>query len=184
MGLGFGATAGYLGVEQSNTGEGLRIAPVGFDPRDVEAGTIDNLSRMRGVLMGAWLGYTWGERAFLHLRLGAGALVGSMLYEYTNGSFPDIRGGTYSVGPLIQRHPFTYFYLTPEARVGLSLGRHAAIFAGIGVPVFLRVGQAVTWDSSQYYSAGGAGIATLPPIELMQAAWVAIAPGIGARYDF
>lgn len=187
MGLGFGVTAGYLGVQLSYTNTKSIVLPVGHDhisPDSLLLDKVDRLTRLRGGLMGAWLGYTWGERAFVHLRLGAGALVGSVLHEIMKGSLPQGIGGPISVGPLMQLHPFTYVYLTPEARVGLSLGPHAAIFAGIAVPAFLPTGQAPMWDGSHYFGIGSLGIGTIPTFELMPPAWVAIVPGIGARYEF
>ena len=145
---------------------------------------MDDRLALHGGLVGAWIGYTLGERVPLHFRVDAGALVGSLLDERTNGRFTAQDGSHYDVGPFVQRQGVAFFYATPEVRVGLPLGGHLEIDAGIAVPVLVGLGRP-TFDVRQPVHAGDDGIGAFTTADVLVGhVLFAVAPGIGACYDF
>ena len=146
-------------------------------------GTVDDTLALRGALLGAWVGYTLGERVPLGFRLGAGALVGDVLDERTRGSFTASDGTTFSVGSIAERHPATFLFVAPEARVGWPIGRRFTLELGLAVPVFFGLHRPA-WSTTHTFRAGSDGVGQFPADVLTGSVVAAIAPGIGARYDF
>src|SRR5262249_48077577 len=138
--------------------------------------------KLRGFLVGAWTGFTLGERFPVHLRLSAGAMVGAV-FDARTGSFTSADGTAYGAGPLLETQPATFLFLTPEARGGLPLTSHVQLWAGLEVPILFATAQ-VTWNATHPVNAGAHGYGTFPPDTLTGSTVVAVAPGIGARYDF
>ena len=64
-----------------------------------DKGTASDHLTLRGGLAGAWLGFSLGERfpLPLHFRLGAGALVGTLLIERTGRFQSSTSGEAYNV---------------------------------------------------------------------------------------
>jgi PEGA domain len=179
-GLGFGVTVGYLEAVQNVVLRATNVTTtlvVGPAP-----GTVDDRLALRGALLGAWVGYTLGERVPLHFRVGAGALAGGLLDERTNGAFTASDGTMFSTGPLIERHTAVFFYVTPEARVGWPVGKHVVLQAGLAVPVLIGL-RLPAWDMTHTFRAGS-GVGQFAADSLAGPVVVAIDPEIGARYDF
>ena len=65
------------------------------------------------------------RRRGVHLRLGAGALLGAATDERTAAS------SMASVGPASEVHRLSAFYLAPEVRVGFAVTRHVELSLGV-----------------------------------------------------
>jgi hypothetical protein len=179
-GFGFGVMAGYLAVIQYIRGRDTAVTPVGLGP---DIGIANDTLALRGALAGVWAGWTLGESIPVHLRFGAGGLFGSVLDSRT-GQFAASDGTRYSVGALTQTQSASFLYLAPEVRVGIPLGRHAEVTAGLEVPVLVAMDQP-RWDASHSFSAGNDGRqGTFESDTLSGSVILNFAPGIGARYDF
>jgi hypothetical protein len=76
-----------------------------------------------------------------------------------------------------------WFYLDPEVRVGVRLGSHFELSAGVGVLVLVGLG-AHTWNAAQPVNAAGDGYGTFAAETLTNPVLFAVTPGAGARYDF
>ncbi len=181
IGLGFGVTVGYLAAAQRVTSRATEAATT-VEAAPV-AGVVDDRLALRGAILGAWVGYTLGEQAPLTLRIGGGALLGDVLDERTNGAFAASDGTTFTAGPLAERHGATFAFVTPEARVGWPAGKHLVLSAGVAVPVLIGL-RRPAWSTTHTFRAGSDGAGQFAADALTGAVLVAIAPGIGARYDF
>lgn len=179
VGLGFGVTAGYLAASQAVDDRRTAVKPVGL-PED--PGVADDLLTLRGAMLGAWLGYTLGERVTLRLRLGGGALLGVMR-DTREGTFTSNSGASFHLGPVVEARRAGFFYVTPEARVGLRLDPRVEVSAGIAVPVLVGI-QRPRWDAGHDVRAGSDGFGSFNADALAGAVVVAVTPGLGARYDF
>jgi hypothetical protein len=184
-GLGFGIAAGYLSAEQHVS---KRSAKVQTTPMAQVSGTVDDQLALRGGLAGAWVGYTLGERLPLHLRLGAGVLAGDFLDERSSGAFagtlkPSDMPLSFSTPHLASRYTAVFLYATPEARVGWPIGRHVVLQAAVAVPVLIGL-VVPTWDVTQSFRTRSVVSGQFLGEALIGRVVVAIAPGLGARYDF
>ncbi len=129
-GFGFGAEVGYLRMtEATSTGPPRSRPSASPSPRP---GTADDTRRLRSFLVGGWAGFGFGERLRFHLRLGAGVALGT-ISDTRTGTFTAANGAPFDVGPLIQVPSATWFYLDPELRLGLRLGGHVELSAGVGL---------------------------------------------------
>ncbi|WP_437757169.1 PEGA domain-containing protein [Sorangium sp. So ce1389] len=178
-GLGFGVAVGYVAATPAIAGRRASLTPVGLA---ANPGTADDRLALRGGLAGAWVGLTVGERLPLHLRLGAGALLGTVLDTRT-GEFRASDERVYRLDPVMERRDVAFFHLTPEVRAGLPLGRGVQLTAGVAVPVLFSLWQP-RWAATHEVRAGSDGFGTFGDDTLVGAVLVAFAPGIGARYDF
>lgn len=179
-GFGFGLEAGYLFLEQATTGRSASLQAVGI--KSADAGTVDDTLKLRGILAGAFAGFGVGEQVRLRLRLGAGALIGS-LSDTRTGTFTASQGQRFDVGPLIVRPGAAWFYVDPEVRVGLRLGSHVELSAGVGALLLISTAPR-TWDAAVPVNAGSDGYASFGPEALTGSVLVAVTPGLSARYDF
>ena len=173
IGLGFGVMAGYLGVRQSVQGRAATLSPVGLPERP---GVAADALALRGLLVGPWASYVFGERFPVRLRLGAGALLGSLLDERT-GAF-----GGYGIGAA-QAQTATSVYVAPEVRVAYRLGKHVEMSAGLTALVLVAL-HLPRWDPTVPVDARADGLAFFGNDALASRAFVVIAPGVGSRYDF
>jgi hypothetical protein len=178
-GVGFGATVGYLLAQQTTTGRTLALTPTGEPP---DSGTASDRLVLRGLVAGAWAGLSLGERFPVHLRLGGGALIGSM-GDLRTGTFVASNGARYGVGPLGVAPGASFVYLAPEVRAGVRLGQGFELSAGIELWALFAVSRPA-WPAGQSINAGPDGAGAFPADALVSPVSVAIAPGLGARYDF
>ncbi|AUX41688.1 hypothetical protein SOCE26_031100 [Sorangium cellulosum] len=177
--FGFGLAAGHVRLGQSTRGRSAEIRAVGIAAPNV--GEADESIQLRGVLAGAWAGLGFGGRYPVRLRLGAGAVIGSVADART-GTFTTSRGERYGVGPAVQVPSAAWFYLDPEVRVGVRLGERVELSAGVDVLVL--VGGAARWDAGQAINAAGDGYGQFDAEALTSPVLFAVLPGIGARYHF
>jgi hypothetical protein len=168
-----GLTAGFVAANQSITGRSTTLKPVGLNARE---GTVDDTLKLRGVLAGAWAGLLFGERRFVELRFGAGALLGWA---------SDTRTGTFgvAVGP-DSVAPFAAFvYVNPEVRVGIHVSERIALTAGIEGLLLASVSQPA-WDATYTVDAKSDGAATFLAESLIGQVVLGLAPSVGVRYEF
>jgi hypothetical protein len=178
-GLGLGLTAGALAADQRTTGRPAAIAPVGLSPTP---GTVDDTRKLRAFVGGAWAGFTLGERAVLRLRLGAGALVGS-LGDSRTGHFQPSAAPAYSIGPVGDAPRAAFVYVEPELRAGLRVSQHVELTAAVSALVLVDVAHP-TWDAAHPVNAASDGVAFFAQETLASPVSVAIVPGVAARYEF
>jgi hypothetical protein len=179
-GLGFGVEAGFLVASQSVTGRTAGLTPNGFPGPN--PGTADDALRLTGFLGGATIGYHFGERFPALFRLGAGVLAGQIRSERT-GTFRTSGGSDFNVDPSADFPSATYFYVDPEARIGVRFADHFEVSAGVQALLLIALSQP-RWDSTIELAASEDGIGTYPDESLMGEFVLMIAPGASLRYDF
>ncbi|WP_437680747.1 PEGA domain-containing protein [Sorangium sp. So ce131] len=177
--FGFGIAAGYIRMQQSTTGRSASIEARGID--ELPPGTADDVAQVRGFLAGAWAGLRFGERYPMRLRLGAGAVLGSVADTRT-GAFTTRSGEPYEVGPYIQVPRRAWFYLDPEVRIGMRVGDHVEL--SWGVDLLVLIGSVARWDPRQRIYAYTDGEGSFPDEALTGPVLFAFMPGVGVRYDF
>lgn len=179
-GFGFGLEAGYLYMEQAMSGRTASVQAVGIETAN--EGTVDETLKLRGVLAGAFAGFSFGEQWRLRLRLGAGALIGSTSVSRT-GKLTTSKGTPYDVGPLVQTPGTAWFYLDPNVRLGVRLGDYIEVSAGVGLRILISPSPP-TWDATQPVNAAGDGYGNFAAEVLTSSVLLALSPGVGARYTF
>jgi hypothetical protein len=179
-GLGLGVSAGYLFASEQTTG---RQSP-GFVPTGLPAsGTANDDLLLSGVLLGATASLHKGQRVPVTLRLGAGALLGTVR-DQRNGTFTTtVMPSQYQTGPVVVTPSATYVYLDPEVRVAWVVAPHVEV--GVGVQaLFLFNLTKPKWDDGLEVFASSDGVGTYGPDALTGSVVVLVVPGIGARYEF
>ncbi|WP_433928225.1 PEGA domain-containing protein [Sorangium cellulosum] len=196
-GLGLGVSFGYLSVAQDIVGRKTTLIPEGLD---VDHGVVDDTLKLRGFRPGVSVSYRFGgERFPIRIRLGAGALLGSISDTRTGSFRPGgkpidcpglgVEAGSqstspcFTIGPVI-RAPFAGFlFVEPEVRVGFRLDEHVELSAGLAA--LLLFGRTVpSWDDEQGIYAGKDGIATFKSERLAGSVIPLLLPGLSARYAF
>lgn len=179
-GFGFGVTAGYLLLRQATTGRQTTIQPVGLDSGP---GMADDTLTFQGFLAGIFAGLSFGERYPLHLRLGGGVLIGSIA-DQRSGTFQARDGSTYGVAPVRDAPSATFFHVGPEVRLGIRVTDDLELTAGVEGLLLIALNEPM-WDPRLQVDAStdGFGVFT-DSAALTGPIVVAIAPGLGARYDF
>jgi hypothetical protein len=195
-GLGFGASVGYLSMAQQITGRAEKLKPVGLD---ADLGIADDTLKLRGFRAGGWASFAipWpkAERFPIRLRLGAGALIGSVS-DTRSGSFRSgaVKGacplsikasepGCFSVGPAIHAPSASFFYVDPEVRVGFRIGRHLELSAGVEGLLLFGL-SSPTWDKELGIYGARDGYGTFRAVSLAGSFIGVVMPGLGARYEF
>ncbi len=175
-GVGFGLAGGVLAANQTTTGRATTLAPIGLAPT---SGVVDDTRKLRGILAGAWGAYAFGERRVVRLRLGGGALIGS-LGDSRTGAFSPPGAPSYTIGPVGDAPKVTFLYLEPEARAGLRVSEHIELTAALGALVLFGTSRP-TWDEAHAVNAARDGAAYFAPETLTGSVIVAFTPGIGMR---
>jgi hypothetical protein len=195
-GVGFGISLGYLFLTQSVSDRTEQLYPVGFDPKNAETGKATDALRLSAFMGGAHLSYHLGEKVPFLLRLGAGAIVGQMRDErggsftttMANGSAP------YSVDAAVTRAMAAYFYGDLALRVGVRLGEHVDLSAGLQALVLVALAQP-KWDANIEVYTGNrpSKAAPMPPTDgvaryhddpLMGSVVFGLVPAASLRYEF
>ncbi|AUX38569.1 uncharacterized protein SOCE836_108160 [Sorangium cellulosum] len=184
-GFGFGVTTGYLQVHQ--TVAARRMSLEIQDPLPDSSGEADDALALRGFLAGGWAGLSLGDRHRFSVRLGAGALLGTVRDERT-GTFTSSSGMEFHLDPTVAQDPARFFVMTPEVRGGLRLGDHLEVTAGLAAAVLVRLNEPV-WTNPPEGAYGridpGRGyFARFEQESLAGTVMVVIAPKIGMRYTF
>ena len=179
-GLLLGLDAGYLYLGQSTTGRATTLQPVGVA---ANPGTVDDALRLSGALLGASAGVRLGSAFPITLRLGAGALIGS-LKDHRTGKFTTVaRAGkpavTYALDATDSPTDVS-FYLVPEARLGVKVSKRLELSAGVEALVLLALKQPV-WTKAVNAGTDGQGAFA---DALAGKVMVVLVPGVGARIEF
>jgi hypothetical protein len=173
----FGIVAGYMASTEMFRDRSTSFT-VGSRAR---AATVGDSLWGRAGLAGGWGQVTFGDRVPFHLRLGAGALLGSASDSRT-GTLAGTPPAT--LAPATETHPLHAAYIAPEARVGLALGPHVELSLGIEMLLAFSVSPP-TWSSTREVDVLPAGPAGHYPAEVYSSpSIVAFSPSVGARYDF
>ena len=181
-GLSFGLALGFLFVQESVTARPAAIQPVGV-PEKAQGQLDHTLAIRRGALAGPWIGFAFGDRFPIRVRLGGGALL-AWVAETRSGSFDPVHAGPrFSLGPLSTTSFVPMAYAAPELRVGVRLGERFEINVGADALVLIALGEP-GWDGARQVNAGSDGIGTFPAERFLGRVLFAIAPGLGLRYDF
>jgi len=171
----FGVAIGTLVSGRGYAQRETNVAPAGT--HSPCSATADDGIWEHAAVLGGWGQMTFGDRLAIHLRLGAGALLGTV---------SDTRSGAvlgcalHAVAPFTESAPLRAFYLDPEARVGLALGHHVEITLGLEVLLAFTVATP-TWSGVH------GGVAWDPPSGTETYAsprLIAFTPVLGSRYDF
>ena len=188
-GFGFGLALGFLLAEQQVSGRPASLSPVDLSQPDGKssassAGTVkDVLAIQRGLLVGPWVGFSYGDKLSFHGRVAAGALFG-WVSDSRTGTFDPVRQGpNYSVGPLSVTQFVPFIHVTPDLRVGYRFTDRFEVGIGLDVLLFIALGEPA-WDSEKPINAGADGIGTFPSETLVGNVLFGVSPGVSARYDF
>jgi hypothetical protein len=179
-GFAFGVEAGYLRMQEATQGRNTSLQAVGL--MSPSAGTADDTRKLRTFLVGGWAGLGAGGRVRLRVRLGAGVALGT-ISDTRTGTFAAQDGARFDVGPLIQVPSATWFYLAPEVRLGVRLGGHVELSAGVAARTLISLSPR-RWDAAQPVRAGDDGYGQFAADPLLSPVVLALTPGLSARYDF
>ncbi|WP_437963904.1 PEGA domain-containing protein [Sorangium sp. So ce260] len=180
--LSFGVSAGYLSVQQAVRGRSAKVEAAGGASYPV---SVDDAIALRGMLLGAWVGYSSGEVFLLDVRLGAGGLFGAVANARTSAQVSTRR--VLSFSPSEQSAAARFVYLAPEVRAGVRLAGRVELTLGLEVPVLIAVprpasSQQVFVDTTT--GLDGPASAWFPGGPLTAPLFPLFMPVLGARYDF
>ncbi len=181
-GIGFGLAAGYLLATQDVSGRATELVPRSKNGLPApQPGLADDKLRLSAFLGGAEVFYRAGDKIPVLFRLGVGAMVGQLRDE---------RKGTFTAGatqvtafPVVDFPMATAIYIDPEVRVGLRLGDHVDLSAGVQALMLVAIKQP-TWDDTIEIDAGPGGIGGYRADPLMGQFVLMLAPTVSFRYDF
>ena len=77
----------------------------------------------------------------------------------------------------------SFVYLAPEVRAGVRLGRGFEISVGVELWALFAIARP-TWDGARPINAAADGSGTFAGESLVSPVLLAVAPGVGARYEF
>ena len=181
-GFGFGVAAGYLLATQDVTNRATELVPHSKTGLPApQPGTAEDKLRLSAFLGGAEVFYRTGDEIPVLFRLGVGAMVGQLRDE-RKGSFTS---GTTPVQalPVVDFPMATSIYINPEVRVGLRLGKHVDLSAGIQTLLLVAIKQP-TWNEKIELDAGPGGIGGYKAEPVMGQLVLLLAPTVSFRYDF
>ena len=184
LGSGFdvGLGLGYFFAAQTASGRVASLKPVGASGAD--QGTLeDTIAVHRGGLAGAFLGFTIGDRFPVHLGVGGGMAFATVTDTRSGAFTPQDAGPELHVGPVTLSSLTFFGYAAPEGRLGIRLGDHLELSAGIDALILVPLSRP-SWPAGQPVNAGVDGIGTFPAESLLARAVFSVAPGLGLRYDF
>jgi hypothetical protein len=189
-GLAFGVAIGALSATQKTSARSTSLNVVG-DPAPgatapstnaTNRATIDDALTLRGLVLGAWVGYALDAGLPIQLRLGAGGVFGS-LSDARRGSFTARSDGLpHRLRSVVEIQPARFVVVTPEVRVGWPLGEHVELSAGIAIPLLFAVPQP-RWSEADGIHAGPDGYGWFNADALMSKVLISVAPTVGARFD-
>lgn len=178
-GLAFGVAVGFVGLAQSVTGRTATLLPVG---RTARPATVTDALGLGGVSVEGWTGVSLGERVPVHVKLGAGVVFGAVS-DRRSGTFVATDGKRYDLRPVQLAPTATLFWVSPEVRVGLRLGRDVELLLGVDVSVLAALSRP-QWDVRREIDAATDGIGVFGAETLSGTVMVAMGPSAGVRYSF
>jgi hypothetical protein len=181
-GFGFGVDAGYLLAFRSISGADAALQPKG---RSENRGTTDDSLRLSGLTVGGSAQYKRGDEWPMTVRLGAGAMLGSM-NDSRSGTFTNSASERYAVD-VEESSAATYLYVAPEVRVGRHLTKALELNVGAEVLLMTALTQPTWRDRTGVVTSNvtrGDGLAAFGERTTAGSFLVLIVPGFGARYTF
>ncbi len=178
-GFSLGLSAGYFAAVQKIYGRAATLTPVGWQ---ANSGSVSDLLRVDGALVGAHAGYHLGDRFPVLFRLGIGGLFGRLRDE-RNGQFATSSGSVYETNGTAASPSIGYLYIAPEVRAGVRLGEGWELSAVVAAYILVGL-NTPEWDSEQVVVAAEEGYSQFGEEQLAGNVLVAIAPGLGVRYAF
>jgi hypothetical protein len=184
-----GLQAGYLFLTSKTTNRSTSVTPMGL-PAD--PGTATDAVTLSGGLVGAAAAYRLGFlRLPLTIRLGAGALLGSMK-DHRTGSFNTVARTVNGVSipstsyqaDVTESLSVNSLYLSPEVRLGFRLGEHFELSIGAQALVLLIFTPPKWVPNDRPVLAATDGQGVFPAETLTGKTVVVVTPGLGAKYDF
>jgi hypothetical protein len=177
-GLGFALDAGYFAINEAIHNRATVITPEGVADQNGVAN--DNLS-LSGLLLGAEATFHRGAKIPLTVGLGFGALIGN-LNDHRTGNFDTRAMSSYPVD-VSASAAARYLYIDPKVRVGVKLGTHFEVNAGVDAMILVAITQP-RWDPTIAVPAGSDGAAYFRDDALAGKVVFVLGPGLGARYEF
>jgi hypothetical protein len=124
-----------------------------------------------------------GKRFPLRMRLGVGGVFGAVT-DRRSGTFTPMGATQSKAFPLVESSPtVAWFYVDPEIRVGVRLGSHVELSAGVEA-LMMFTPHAPTWDAQQPVDARPDGLAAFGADPIVRTMLLVVTPGLGVRYDF
>jgi hypothetical protein len=147
VGVGVGVHAGYLRISTTLSD---RVEFHDVSRPEENRGLVDDRLRLAGLLVGAEADYAMGTSWPFILRVGAGTLLGAVTDTRT-GTFVDSVGVGYEVSATV-RPRASYFYVSPEVRIGYRVAEHFE--ASVGTKLFVLAALArPTWEGVEPIAA-------------------------------
>jgi hypothetical protein len=187
-----GISLGGLVARQTVTQRVTAATPVELGPTpSVQNVLVNDDIFLRGLLAGGWAGLTVGTSLLVQVRLGAGAVFGSVSDRRWSDS---VLSGTWSMdGETTERYAIRGVYAAPEIRVGLKISSHLTIGAGLSA-FTLFIPKPPVWDMPRTHliflrdpsglpNYGTFGVPKVAPEHILNVFQIAIVPGLGLRYD-
>ncbi len=184
-GLGFGASIGYMLLQQTLEGRAAELAIQ--DTSGAASGQATDVLLFQGFSAGLWVGYRRGDRLRIAARVAAGGVF---------GAFRDTRTGTFfttTAQQMILREATTQanaadVYIAPDLRAGVALTDHLELTVGVGALLLLRTAP-LRWvnpPAGLYadVSTEAGYFGTFPEEKLARDVVIAVTPTVGIRYDF
>jgi hypothetical protein len=186
-GFSLGATASYLGMQQSTTSRAIALLP--YQEGSPDGGIANDTVSLQAFLVGPYAAYRLGERFPLHLGLAAGVALGTVSDRRT-GLF---NMSASAVGPVTQSGFFTWLYMEPEVRVGVRV--RGRLTVGVSVSgLFMFAPGAPQWNEVMAISPHGDALGVSGSNQqylgkfgaetVMGSTMVAITEGVSVRYEF
>jgi len=181
-GFGLGLSAGALQASQTVDGRSTTLNPQGIDGG--LSGSADDDLRLRGILAGANAAYRIGERFPIRFRAGVGAFI-SEARSVRTGGFTTRSNDPYSAPALESKQMSVFVYVAPEATVGLKLGDHFELGAGVQALVLIAP-DPPKWASDENPSVvvQGDGLSSYDADETTMGTMVFVVPMLTARAVF
>lgn len=188
-----GFDLGFLYAQQSLENRTAFIEPRGITPYSSNA-VNDNLS-MWGVSAGVGVGFSYGERFPIGVRLGIGGFFGSFgderTGEFTTHPPPNVilQGGsgpataTYTASGS-QSFTMTAFYVIPEVRVGYRAKKNLDIMLSLGGTLLLVPDRPKWVPEDTIIEAKGDGLAQFQDEALTSSVIFVGTPGLLVNYRF
>ncbi len=189
-GLGFAVDAGYLSLSGSVTNRAVALHPMGLADND---GTATDHLKLSGLMLGPSAQFQHGEKFPFVVRLGVGALVGSLQDERSGTATTiartvagnNVPAQTYSFD-VSESPKASYLYIAPEVRTGIRLGDHVELSAGVRVLVLVALSQP-KWGDENPVTPGGqfaVGQLRFGSQAVGSSTVFLVSPGGALRYDF
>jgi hypothetical protein len=171
-----GVAAGFLAANQRIAGRTASLRSVGLPAQPF---TADDMLKLRGGLVGAWVGARFGERPFVLPRFGLGTLMGRIGDQRTGA----LASGGSPIEPVGLAALAAFVYVAPEVRVGLRVADRVTLTAGLEALVLFGVADPA-WDANAAVNVPKAGTSFFPAESLAGSVMLVVAPGLGAGYEF